>query len=130
MRGPVQSALRKLTHATRPIAMRTAGTAGSDTSVVRHTGRTSGRSYETPVVAVQHDDGFLIALPYAERTDWVKNVLATGRATIVAQGQTYEVDQPRIVPMTEATEHFGPKEQKLHRRFHVEACLRVHRATP
>ena len=29
--------------------------------------------------------------------------------------------------MTEATRYFGPKEQKLHRRFAVETCLQVHR---
>jgi deazaflavin-dependent oxidoreductase (nitroreductase family) len=127
MKGPIQSALRSLTRATRPLAMRTAGKVGSNTSVIRHIGRRTGRTYETPIVAVEHDDGFLIALPYGERTDWMKNVLATGMAAIVTHGQTCEVDQPRIVPMSEATAHFQPKEQKLHRRFGVDSCLRVHR---
>jgi deazaflavin-dependent oxidoreductase (nitroreductase family) len=94
--------------------MRRAGTVGSNTSVVRHTGRTSGRSYETPIVAVEHGGDFLIALPYAQRTDWMKNVLANGKATIVTRGEAYEVDQPQIVAMSEVTAHFGPKEQKLH----------------
>ncbi len=107
--------------------MRSAGTQKSSTSIVRHVGRRSGRTYETPVVAVEHDDSFLIALPYGERTDWMKNVLASGNATVVSHGRTYGVDQPQIVPMTEATRYFGPKEQKLHRRFSVETCLRVHR---
>jgi hypothetical protein len=26
----------------------------------------------------RHDDSFLIALPYGERTDWLKNVLGAG----------------------------------------------------
>ena len=29
--------------------------------------------------------------------------------------------------MTEATRSFGPKEQKLHRRFAVDTCLQVRR---
>ena len=66
---------------------------GSNTSVVRHVGRRSGRTYETPVVAVRHDDSFLIALPYGKRTDWPKNVLDKGSATIVTNGHTYEVDR-------------------------------------
>jgi len=107
--------------------MRSAGTEKSNTSVVRCRGRRSGRSYETPVVAVEHDDSFLIALPYGERTDWMKNVLASGQATVVTHGRTYGVDQPQIVPMSEATRFFGPKEQKLHRRFAVDTCLQVHR---
>ena len=76
MKGPIRTALRRLTQATRPLAMRSAGTEKSNTSVVRHVGRRSGRTYETPVVAVEHDDNFLIAIPYGERTDWAKNVLA------------------------------------------------------
>jgi len=107
--------------------MRSAGTEKSNTSIVRHVGRRSGRTYETPVVAVEHDDGFLIAVPYGERTDWMKNVLASGQATVVIHGRTYGADQPLVIPMAEATMFFGPKEQKLHRRFAVETCLRVHR---
>ena len=127
MRGPLQAALRRLTRATRPLAMRSAGKDASNTSVVRHIGRRTGRTYETPVVAVEHEDGFLIALPYGERSDWMKNVLASGYATIVSNGHTYEVDRPQIIAMTEATGYFRPKEQKLHKRFAVDACLRVHR---
>ena len=107
--------------------MRSAGTEESNTSVVHHVGRRSGRSYETPVVAVENCDTILIALPYGGRTDWMKNVLASGTATVVTHGQTYEVDQPQVIPMADATQYFRPKEQKLHRRFAVETCLRVHR---
>jgi len=127
MNGALQAALRRLTQVTRPLAMRSAGTEESNTSIVVHVGRHSGRTFETPVVAVQHDQGFLIALPYGERTDWMKNVVASGTATVVTHGQTYRVGQPEVIPMSEATRYFGPKEQKLHRRFAVESCLQVHR---
>jgi deazaflavin-dependent oxidoreductase (nitroreductase family) len=127
MNGFTQASLRRLTRITRPLAMRSAGTDRSSTSVVRHIGRHSGRNYETPVVAVEHDDSFLIALPYGERTDWTKNVLASGKATVVTHGRAYEVDHPEVRPMAEATRYFRPKEQKLHRRFGVESCLQVHR---
>ncbi len=127
MNGSIQKTLRRLTQLTRPLAMRSAGSDHSKTSVVRHVGRHSGRDYETPVVAVEHDKSFLIALPYGERTDWAKNVLASGVASVVNNGQTYEVDQPRVIPMTDATQYFAAKEQKLHRRFAVDTCLQVHR---
>ena len=128
MRGPVQAALRTFTRITRPIALRSAGKPGSNTSAVRHVGRRSGRAYETPVVAVDHDDGFLVALPYGRRTDWLKNVLANGKADIVTNGHTYSVDRPEVVPMDEATVYFRPKEQRMHRLFKVESALRLHRA--
>jgi deazaflavin-dependent oxidoreductase (nitroreductase family) len=130
MNVSIQRTLRRLTQVTRPLAMRSAGTKQSNTSVVRHIGRRSGRSYETPVVAVEHDDSFLIALPYGTRTDWAKNVLASGAACVMTHGQPYEVDQPQVIPMTDATGYFALKDQKLHRRFAVDTCLRVHRIAP
>ena len=125
MRGSVQNALRLFTRAMRPLALRSAGKEGSNTSIVRHVGRRSGRTYETPVVAVQHDDSFLIALPYGKRTDWLKNVLGKGSAAIVTNGRTYQVDRPEIIPIAEATGYFRPREQRMHRQFHVDAALRV-----
>ena len=115
-----------LTRATRPLALRSAGKQGSGTSVVRHVGRRSGRTYETPVVAARRDDSFFIALPYGKRTDRLKNVLADGSAVIVTNGRAYEVDRPEVIPMTDATAWFRPREQRMHRQFHVDAALRVY----
>jgi hypothetical protein len=67
----------------------------------------------------------LIALPYGKRTDWLKNVLGQGSAAIVTNGHTYEVDQPEVVPMAEAGACFGPREQRMHRQFGVDAALQV-----
>jgi len=117
--------LRLFTRAIRPFALRSAGKEGSSTSVVRHVGRRSGRKYQTPVIAVQHDDSFLIALPYGKRTDWLKNVLDKGSATVVANGRTYQVDRPEVIPMAEATGYFRPRERRMHRQFHVDSALQV-----
>ena len=125
MRGPVQNALRLFTKAMRPLAMRSAGEEGSSTSVVRHVGRRSGRTYETPVIAARHDDHFLIALPYGNRTEWLKNVLDKGSAAIETSGHIYEVDLPEVIPMAEATAYFRPREQRMHRQFRVESALKV-----
>ncbi len=125
MRGSIQNALRLFTRAMRPLALRSAGQEGSSTSVVRHVGRRSGRAYQTPVIAVRHDDSFLIALPYGQRTDWLKNVLGKGSATIVTDGHAYEVDRPEVIPMAEATGYFRPREQRMHRQFHVGSALQV-----
>ena len=128
MNGPAQAFLRRLTRVTRPLALRSAGKSGSNTALVRHVGRRSGRSYQTPVVAVAHGDDFLIALPYGERTDWLKNVLAARTATLVVDGRTYDLDRPEVIPMATATGYFRPKEQRLHRRFGVDSALQLHRS--
>ncbi len=110
-----------------PLQMRAAGTPGSYASVVRHQGRRTGRTYETPVWAVPTEDGFVIAIVYGAGTDWLKNVMASGTAAIVHQGQTYPVDQPELVPMERARAYFPATLQRTHRLIHVERYLRVRR---
>jgi deazaflavin-dependent oxidoreductase (nitroreductase family) len=77
--------------------MRSAGTETSSTSVICHIGRHSGQSYETPGAAVEQDESFLIALPYGERSEWMKNVLARGAAAVITHGQTYLSSAGRVV---------------------------------
>jgi deazaflavin-dependent oxidoreductase (nitroreductase family) len=110
-----------------PHQMKTAGTPGAYASVIRHVGRKTGRPYETPVVAFATDDGFVIALPYGSGTDWLKNVLAKGSATIVNEGETWLIDRPELVPVDVAAPYMPAKEQRELRRFAVDRCLRVHR---
>jgi deazaflavin-dependent oxidoreductase (nitroreductase family) len=123
----VLDTVRRTSRAMKPLALRSAGTPGAYASVIRHVGRTTGRTYETPVGAVATADGFVIALPYGTNTDWLKNVLASGSATIVDEGSTYDVDRPQVVPMAEAGHHFSPQDQRAHRMFGVDECLRVRR---
>jgi hypothetical protein len=83
------------------------------------------RTYETPVIAVQHDDSFLIALPCGTRTDRLKNVLDSDSATIVINVHTDDVDQPEVFPTAEATGYCRPREQRMRRQFHVHSALQV-----
>ena len=110
-----------------PKQMRSAGTPGAYASVIRHRGRTSGRPYETPVGVVAADDGFLIALVYGSRTNWLQNVLASGSATIVHEGQTCEVDQPELIPMEAVAARFASGDQQGFRVLRVDQALRVRR---
>src|SRR5260370_18390225 len=103
MRGPLQNALRLFTRAMRPVALRSAGKEGSATSVVRDVGRRSGRKYETPVIAAQHDDSFFIALPYGEPTDWLKSALDQCSATIVTPGHTSPAARTTVIPLLQVT---------------------------
>jgi deazaflavin-dependent oxidoreductase (nitroreductase family) len=122
----VRNAARRFHHAVgNRLQMRSAGTPGRYASVIRHQGRTTGRTYETPVWAVPTEDGFVIAIVYGSRTDWLKNVLAGGAAAIVHQGDTYPVDQPEIVPMDSARAYFPARIQRTQRLVRVDRCLRV-----
>jgi deazaflavin-dependent oxidoreductase (nitroreductase family) len=126
----VVNGVRKLGRAMRPLAIKSAGGPGASASVVHHVGRTSGRSYSTPVGAVPTDDGFVIALPYGLSADWLKNVLASGSATITHDGSTSNVDRPEVIPLSAVEHQFSPNDQRAHRLFGVDQCLRVRRTVP
>ena len=122
----VLDAIRRVArNVTNPYQMRSAGTPGAMASVIEHRGRVSGRAYRTPVEAVTTEDGFAIATVYGRRTDWLKNVLASGSATIVIEGHAHAVERPEIVPIEAAETYFPAKSQSAHQRFHVGECLRV-----
>ncbi len=110
-----------------PRQMKTAGTPGAYAGVIRHVGRRSGRVYETPVGPFATDDGFVIALPYGTSSDWVKNVLAAGSATLVTEGRRYDVEQPEIVPLGAVADVLPSKERRNLRLFRVELALRARR---
>ena len=123
----VLNSVKRVSRAMKPLMMKSAGTAGAWASVVHHVGRTSGRSYMTPVQAVRTEDGFAIALPYGPTTDWLKNVQAAGSATIVTGGCAYIVDEPRVVSLKDVGAYFPEKDQRQHRRFDVRDAVRLHR---
>jgi deazaflavin-dependent oxidoreductase (nitroreductase family) len=110
--------------------MRTAGTPGAYAGIVRHVGRTSGRAYETPVTIVATGDAFLVALPYGTGTQWLRNVLAAGSATIVTEGRTHAVERPELVPMATVVDAFPESDRKSFRLFKVDQALRLHPAVP
>jgi deazaflavin-dependent oxidoreductase (nitroreductase family) len=124
----VRTAARRFHRAVgNPLQMRSAGMPGTFASVVKHQGRRTGRTYQTPVWAVPTEDGFVIAIVYGAGTDWLKNVVASGAAAIVDDGEACPVDRPEIVPIDSARAYFPATLQRIHRRIGVDRCLRVRR---
>jgi deazaflavin-dependent oxidoreductase (nitroreductase family) len=125
------NAVRRMNRAVvNPVQLRSAGTPGAHAAVIRHDGRTSGRPYQTPVGAVPTDDGFVIALVYGPHTDWLKNVLASGSATIVHEGRSHRVDQPEVIPLQAVAGYLSANDQRNLRLIGVDRCLRVRRVQP
>jgi deazaflavin-dependent oxidoreductase (nitroreductase family) len=125
---PVLNRVRRyLRDVGNPRQMQSAGTPGAHASVLRHTGRKSGKPHQTPITARWTADGFVIALPYGPNTDWLKNVLVNGSATLVYEGGSYACDEPAVIPMTEAPHDFSARELRVLRVMGVEECLRLHR---
>ena len=122
---PGLDAVRRFNRAfTNPKVMRTAGQPGSSASVIRHTGRASGKQYETPVGVMEVGDDYLITLPYGTTADWVKNVLAAGAAEVVHEGRTVYVEEPELISVDEAT-GLPEKEARTQRLYGIDQMLRL-----
>ena len=80
-----------------PIALR-----GEKYAVMTHVGRSSGATYRTPMDAHPTGDGYVFVLVYGSRSDWVRNVLASGSASLRVDGQDVLLTSPRLVDEEEA----------------------------
>jgi deazaflavin-dependent oxidoreductase (nitroreductase family) len=67
-------------------------------SIVKHTGRRSGREYQNPVIAYPLGDGFVISVLYGLESNWVRNVMAAHRLTVRTKGRDFALENPEIIP--------------------------------
>lgn len=65
--------------------------------VITHVGRSSGETYTTPLDAHSVEGGYIFILMYGSDSDWVKNVLAAGTATLTVDGIDVELANPQLV---------------------------------
>ncbi|OBF31582.1 hypothetical protein A5724_21690 [Mycobacterium sp. ACS1612] len=124
--GPAVDAIRRMNRSvTNPRVMRTAGTPQTQTSVIEHVGRNSGRSYQTPVDVIETPTGLLIALPYGTRADWLRNVQAAGSATVVMQGRRINVARPTVVATADVADQIPKRTMRMLRLFGVGQFLHL-----
>ena len=64
--------------------------------IVNHRGRTSGRTYRTPVLLFRSGNRVVIALTYGRDVDWVRNVTAAGEVTIRHRNRDLHAIAPEI----------------------------------
>lgn len=102
-----------------------AGRKNSYAATIRHAGRKSGKQYTTPVGADRVAGGYLIPLGYGTGVDWLQNVLAAGRATIVAEGETHEVTEPEVIDAELALPMLSPERRRSFERVGIRLYLKV-----
>ena len=123
--------MRKLAIAFGPLGRRLAGTRWFPLwAILRHTGRTSGKPYAIPVVALPIDDGFLIPMPFGSRTQWAQNLIASGQGGVRWRGHEYGIARPELVELGDpnvSSALAGPI-RFMSRRFGIVDWVRVSRA--
>ena len=108
-----------------PLMLRLAGKRFWYASVVEHSGRRSGKTYSTPVVADRVGRDILIPLPYGTQVDWVRNVLTAGSATVVRKGETLAVGAPELIDSTQALPLLPRNRRRTFERVHIGHFLRM-----
>jgi deazaflavin-dependent oxidoreductase (nitroreductase family) len=93
--------------------------------VLTHVGRTSGATYYTPLDAHPVDGGYLFVLVYGSGSDWVRNVLAAGRARLRVDGQEMELTAPRLVGEDEAFQALSDEVARPPRLLRISEFLRM-----
>lgn len=81
--------------------------------VLQHKGRTSGRTYETPIAYLEHDGALLATCNGEHPPQWYRNVLAAGRATVNLRGS----DLPVRVETVEDAQAIEDVFERWHRDF-------------
>jgi len=64
--------------------------------ILTHIGRKSGRTYRTPINVFRSGDGFIIALTYSSKSEWVKNVLVRGGCELKTLGRKHMLSSPKV----------------------------------
>jgi deazaflavin-dependent oxidoreductase (nitroreductase family) len=64
--------------------------------ILTYRGRTSGRTYHTPLNVFRRGDRYVFALTYGGDTQWVKNVVAAGSCTLRTRGRDIRLVDPEM----------------------------------
>ena len=65
-------------------------------AIIGYRGRTSGTHYRTPMNVFRDGDDYIFALTYGSDVDWVRNVLAAGRADLEVGRRHVELTDPEL----------------------------------
>jgi deazaflavin-dependent oxidoreductase (nitroreductase family) len=71
-------------------------------AVIEHTGRRSGRTYQTPVIVSIKGDVLYVPVLYGEQSDWIRNLLSAGGGHVRRAGRRYRVTDPELRSVAEA----------------------------
>ena len=93
--------------------------------VLIHVGRSSGKQYETPLDAHPVDNGYLFIMNYGTRSDWCRNILASGSATLRVDGREVALGAPRVVDKSEAYQLLPADFKAPPDWVGIEECLRM-----
>ena len=64
--------------------------------ILTHEGRTTGRTYRTPINVFERGGDYVFFLTYGSDVQWVKNVLTAGRCSLRTRGRDLALVDPEL----------------------------------
>jgi deazaflavin-dependent oxidoreductase (nitroreductase family) len=102
-----------LKHTLNRLTLRMARRGVGPFSLVRHVGRKSGKTYETPHIIQPTAGGFMIELTYGDKVDWYRNVVAAGGCVLRYRGSDHTVTAIEPVDTATGLAAFSPLQRRL-----------------
>jgi deazaflavin-dependent oxidoreductase (nitroreductase family) len=95
-------------------------------AMVHHRGRRSGTEYATPVAVIptESKDVILIGLPWGPKTNWARNVVASGGATVTWKGRDEQTTEPRLIDGLDAAALAKPLFKPVVGRFPLALVMK------
>lgn len=84
-------------HVTNKVLIHISGKKIGHLVILSHVGRKSGKLYRIPIIAEPTTNGFVIALTYGRKVDWVENVLAKGCCSLLWKNKEYSLVNPEFI---------------------------------
>jgi hypothetical protein len=84
-------------HFTNKVLIHIAGKNSGHFAILSHMGRKSGKVYKIPIIAEPTERGFIIALTYGKRVDWLDNVMAKGGCSLKWKNREYSLSDPFLI---------------------------------
>lgn len=122
--------LRVLQHTLNPLALGMARRGVGPFSLVRHVGRKSGRTFETPLILARVPGGFVAELTYGSEVNWHRNLIAAGLGTVVWKGRAFAVGPAEPMTTDAGLRAFGPPASWLLRLLHRQEFRLLREAAP
>jgi deazaflavin-dependent oxidoreductase (nitroreductase family) len=65
--------------------------------ILTYVGRTSGKTYRTPINVFRHGNEYVFALTYGGDTQWARNIVAAGSCMLRTRGRDLRLVEPELI---------------------------------
>ena len=117
-------------HVINRLTSRNAGSAKSPFAILRHVGRRSGKTFETPIMVAPLGEDFVLALTYGPKVDWYRNLQANGKGTLIWHGKTYTIEKLEPLDRKTGLSAHHRHERVILRILNVKNFVRVKVSAP